>query len=212
MHPILVVNCKTYEQASGKNLTSFLKKLESLKYPDLYVAVDALDLKSVAKTKLKLLIQHIDPVSYGQFTGKIVPEEAKKDGAYGALINHAEDRLSFPILKKNIERAKEAKLKTIVCSASLKEIKKIIPLHPNMIAFEVPSLIGTGKSIAKFKPKSVQEFVKLLKNTKIIPLCGAGVSTKEDVESALKLGTKGVLIASAIVLAENPVKKIKEFL
>jgi len=40
-------------------------------------------------------------------------------------------------------------------------------------------------------------------NKEIVPLCGAGISNKEDVEAAKKLGVKGVLVASAIVKAEN---------
>ena len=44
----------------------------------------------------------------------------------------------------------------------------------------------------------------------IIPLCGAGISTREDVKEALKLGTKGVLVASGIVKARNQRKALKE--
>jgi triosephosphate isomerase len=35
-------------------------------------------------------------------------------------------------------------------------------------------------------------------------LCGAGISTAEDVSIALKLGTQGVLVASGIVKAKDP--------
>lgn len=213
MKPLIIINFKTYKEATGANALKLAKKLEKAPKDNLMLAVSALDLPVLSKkTRLKLLSQHIDPFKYGAHTGDILPEEVKIDGAYGVLINHAEDRIPFPLLKKTIQRAKEAKLKTIVCSASLSEIKKITPLKPYAIAFEVPSLIGTGKAISRYKPRSVINFVKLLKKTKIIPLCGAGVSTKEDIESALNLGTKGVLIASAIVKARNPGKKLKEIL
>ncbi len=212
--PLIIINFKTYKEASGKNALKLAQQLEKVaKKSSVLIAVDNLDIAQLTKKiNLKILSQHIDPVHYGQHTGKIVPEEVKKDGAYGVLINHAEDRLPFPILKKTIERAKEAKLKTFVCSASIHEIKKIIQLKPDAIAFEVPSLIGTGKSISRYKPKSVTTFSNLLKKTKIIPLCGAGISTKEDVESALSLGAKGVLISSAVAKAKNPGEKLKELL
>jgi triosephosphate isomerase len=35
-------------------------------------------------------------------------------------------------------------------------------------------------------------------------LCGAGVSSKEDVKKALELGAQGVLLASAFVKAPDP--------
>ena len=214
MQFLVIINFKEYKEATGKNSLSLVKQLEeAAKKTRAHVILIAnnLDLATITKrTTLKILSQHIDPVHYGQHTGKIVPEEAKKDGAYGVLINHAEDRVSFPILKKTIQRAKEANLKTFVCSSSLAEVKKIIPLQPYALAFEVPSLIGTGKAISRYKPKSVKHFVHLLKKTKIIPLCGAGVSTKEDVQEAIALGAKGVLISSAIVKAKNPGKKLRE--
>ena len=214
MKPLLIINFKTYKEASGKNALKLAQQLEKFaKKSPVLIALDNLDIVQLAKKiNLKILSQHIDPVSYGQYTGKIVPEEVKKDGAYGVLINHAEDRLPFSTLKKTIARAKEAKLKTFVCSASLKEIKKLIPLKPDAIAFEVPSLIGTGKSVSRYKPKDITNFSNLLKRTKIIPICGAGISTKEDVESALSLGAKGVLISSAVVKAKNPGEKLKELL
>jgi triosephosphate isomerase len=54
--------------------------------------------------------------------------------------------------------------------------------------------------------------VKLLEkiNPKIIPLCGAGISTGEDVRAAIQLGAKGVLVASAVTLANNPKKVLED--
>jgi len=41
-------------------------------------------------------------------------------------------------------------------------------------------------------------------------LCGAGIVTGEDVAAAVKLGAKGVLVASGIVKAKNWIKVIEE--
>jgi triosephosphate isomerase len=41
-------------------------------------------------------------------------------------------------------------------------------------------------------------------------LCGAGITTGKDVTAALKLGTKGVLLASGIVKAKEPYKVLSE--
>ena len=47
---------------------------------------------------------------------------------------------------------------------------------------------------------------KILKsiNKKIKVLCGAGISTGDDMKAAMDLGADGVLLASGIVKAENP--------
>ncbi|HEX7468426.1 MAG TPA: triose-phosphate isomerase, partial [Methanobacterium sp.] len=39
-------------------------------------------------------------------------------------------------------------------------------------------------------------------------LCGAGISTGEDMQAALDLGTEGVLLASGIILADDPKKAL----
>jgi triosephosphate isomerase len=66
-------------------------------------------------------------------------------------------------------------------------------------------LIGSGKSITQYKPELIERFVEVIKdmNSEIIPLCGAGISSSKDVQAAKELGTQGVLVASAVVKAEN---------
>jgi triosephosphate isomerase len=41
-------------------------------------------------------------------------------------------------------------------------------------------------------------------------ICGAGIVDKADVESALKLGAKGILVASGIIKAKSWYEKIHE--
>ena len=48
-------------------------------------------------------------------------------------------------------------------------------------------------------------------NPDVVTLCGAGITKGEDVSAALKLGTKGVLVASGIVKAKDPCKVMMEF-
>jgi triosephosphate isomerase len=45
----------------------------------------------------------------------------------------------------------------------------------------------------------------------VVILCGAGITTGEDVAAALQLGTEGVLVASGIVKAKNPYRVLLEF-
>ena len=83
-------------------------------------------------------------------------------------------------------------------------------LKPYAIAFEDPKLVGSGKSITSYNAKNVLKFSKLLKSTKIIPLCGAGISSLDDIKESKKLGCKGVLISSSIAKVNKPDKLLKD--
>jgi triosephosphate isomerase len=48
-------------------------------------------------------------------------------------------------------------------------------------------------------------------NGRVKILCGAGITTGEDVQAALKLGTHGVLVASGIVKAPAPEHVLRDF-
>ncbi|MBD3303718.1 triose-phosphate isomerase, partial [Candidatus Woesearchaeota archaeon] len=77
---------------------------------------------------------------------------------------------------------------------------------PDFIAIEPKELIGGKISVSKARPELIRETVKAVK-TKV--LCGAGINTRQDVKTALKLGAKGVLVASAVAKAKNPGKALK---
>ena len=115
------------------------------------------------------------------------------------------------MIRECIKRAKETGLKTVVCAASVQEAKAIAKFSPDCIAFEDPELIGTLKSVSKLEPETLKEFVQVIKkiNPKIIPLCGAGIATSEDVKAALRIGTNGILLATAVVKSKNPAQAIK---
>ncbi|MGB9134788.1 MAG: triose-phosphate isomerase [Candidatus Bathyarchaeia archaeon] len=48
-------------------------------------------------------------------------------------------------------------------------------------------------------------------NRDVTILCGAGITQGDDVAAALRLGTKGVLVASGIVKAKEPYKVLLDF-
>ena len=155
-------------------------------------------------TKLKVFSQHINDKESGTTTGFLVAEAVKGAGASGTLLNHSEHKLPLSVVKKIMERCKKLNLRVVVCASTLWEVKKLKKFNPYAIAYEDPKLISTGKSITSHNPKAVLKFVKLLKNSKIIPLCGAGVSSMKDYDESLKLGCKGALVASAIAKSKNP--------
>ncbi len=205
---MIVINTKNYK--TGKPLLKLAKLIE--KYlPKAIIAVPIADIEYIkSKTKLKVYAQHVDLVKNDKSTGFISAKSVKADGAQGTILNHSEHRLQAPILQKTIVLCKKNKLHIIVCVKDLPTAKLVKSWKPYAIAFEEPSLIATGKSITTTMPKVIQHFATLLKGSHIIPICGAGISTAEDVRAAYKLGCRGVLIASAIANNKNPIGILKE--
>jgi triosephosphate isomerase len=80
-------------------------------------------------------------------------------------------------------------------------------MKPDYIAVEPRELIGGKISVSQARPELISDTVKAVK-TKV--LCGAGINTRQDVKKALKLGAKGVLVASAVAKSKNPGKVLKE--
>jgi len=203
---LLIANFKNYKK--GKNALKLAKLIQKYNKQAL-VGVQFQDIKLVSSnTNLKVYSQ--------QLTKEFNAKKVKFLGAHGTFLNHSAYKLGLNDIKKLNNKSKQAGLKVIVFAANLNEVKQIKKLKPNYIAYEDPKLIGTGKSITKYKGKNVEKFVRLLKGTKIIPVCGAGISSIDDVKQAKKLGCKGVAIASAIANvkekeAEEFLKEIKSF-
>jgi len=161
---------------------------------------------------IPVFAQHIDPVMPGSFTGHVIAEAVKEAGAVGTLINHSERRLILADIDSAVKRAREVGLVSVVCSNNPEVSAAVAALNPNMVAVEPPELIGTGIPVSKAKPEVVTSTVNIVRkvNPDVVVLCGAGISSGDDVEAALKLGTKGVLLASGVVKAKDPKKVLLE--
>lgn len=202
-----IINFKTYSKGTGQSalrLANIIAEVAEKRKVEIIPAVQPTDLKEICKIT-PAIAQAIDPVPYGAHTGLILPQAVRDAGAIGTLINHSERRLSLKEIESCIYFARHAGIKTMVCASDIKEAMDISRLSPNYMAFEDPELIGTGRSVSKTKPELVSRFVEILKDLSpsVIPLCGAGITNHEDVLAARELGTKGVLVASAVVNAED---------
>jgi triosephosphate isomerase len=167
----------------------------------------------VQAVSIPVFSQHIDAAKPGGFTGHVLPEAVKEAGAVGTLINHSERRLKLADIDAAVVRAREVGLISLVCSNNSSVSAAVAALKPDMLAVEPPELIGTGIPVSKAKPEVVSDTVSLVHriNPDVITLCGAGITTGEDVAAALKLGTQGVLVASGIVKAKDPYKTLLDF-
>jgi triosephosphate isomerase len=214
--PLILVNFKTYAEATGKNALKLAKTAEEIGLKTgvcIGVAPQYTDIALVAKeVSIPVFAQHIDPIEPGSFTGHILPEAVKEAGAIGTLINHSERRLKLVEIDAAIVRARAVRLTSVVCTNNAAVSVAVATLKPEMLAVEPPELIGTSIPVSKAKPEVVTDTVERVKkvNPNIIVLCGAGITKGEDVAAALRLGTKGVLLASGVVKAKDPSKTLME--
>lgn len=215
--PLILVNLKTYSEATGKKAVELAKKAEKVSLEtrvSIGVASQFTDIAPiVSATNIPVFAQHIDPIKPGSHTGHVLADAVKEAGAIGTLINHSERQLKLSEIEMAVRIAREKKLISVVCANSQAVSVGAAALKPDMVAVEPPELIGTGISVSKAKPEIVLDTVKLVKsiNSKITVLCGAGISSGEDVAAALRLGTQGVLVASGVVKAKDPYRLLREF-
>jgi triosephosphate isomerase (TIM) len=150
--------------------------------------------------------QHLDPVKPGAYTGRVLAEAVKSAGAEGSLLNHSERRIGMVEIATCIDRCAESDLHSLVCADTAQASTEIARAKPNMIAIEPPDLIGTGISVSKARPELIIGGLQAVRavNAGVQVLCGAGITTPEDVSKALELGTEGVLVASSIVKSKDP--------
>jgi triosephosphate isomerase len=218
-NPVVIVNFKTYSQATGERALSLALLIEKAaveagREGHVAIALQPQDLRLVSsKVKIAVFAQHVDSDTYGANTGSILPEAVQLAGASGTLLNHAEKQISVHEIKETIKRCKILGLTTVVCANTPEKAAELSKLGPDFIADEPVELIGGTISVSKAKPEVVKRTVKKVhEEGNVSVLCGAGVHSKEDVSAALKLGSSGVLLASGVVLAPDPYKVMKELL
>lgn len=216
---IFLVNFKNYKQGIGKSGFKILEAMEraAKEFPSIdFISSPStpflISMKRKAD-KVQVFSQHSDPVPLGAYTGHIPPKLLKEININGTLINHSEKQLKFEKIKNVIEMGNTLDLTVCACAPTPDLAGKLANIQPDYIAYEPPELIGTDTSVSEAKPKLLSESVKTIKNKSdglTQPLCGAGIKGPKDVRKAIKLGVKGILIASGIIKAEKPYKKLKE--
>ncbi len=215
-YPLILLNFKVYVETSGRNGLEKAKIAEDVANETgvtIAVAPHLTDLALIASNvEIPVYSQTATANGPGSFTGTIPLISVKESGAAGVILNHSEKPLLFPELDSIIKAATEMGLHVVACAHDARASGALARLNPHVVAFEPPELIGSGKSVSTTAPETVIESVKEITeaNPRVVPLCGAGISTAEDVKKALELGTQGVLVASAFAKAKNPRQVLEE--
>lgn len=214
--PIIVINFKTYLESTGQNSLNIARICEKIKDElgvSIAVAPQTADIYRISsQVDLPVLAQHVDPIQPGACTGGVLMEAAKEAGAVGTLLNHSEKMMKIAEIDFIINYARRLSMVTLACSNNINVSSAIAALNPDMIAVEPPELIGSGTSVSKAQPQVVKNTVDYIRkiNADVAPLCGAGISTGEDVRSAISLGAKGVLLASGVVKSKKPEETLRD--
>lgn len=210
----IFVNFKTYKEATGENSLKLAKiclKLSREKNIPIIPVVQTVDLFRVTReTGDQVWVQHLDDANPEKSTGFITIDAVREAQGKGTLLNHSEHPLPPGLVKQIIIKAKQRGFQTMVCAKTLGQLKRLIRVKPDFMAYEISEFIGTTTSITDASPKSVIKAVKICGEIPLI--VGAGINKPEDLTKAKEMGAKGVLVSSSIVLAENQEQKLSELL
>jgi triosephosphate isomerase (TIM) len=212
--PIIIINFKTYEEATGDRAVRLARICKSVAMrfgKRIIVSPQFTDIHRISMESspyTPVFAQHIDD-GIGKFTGSISPLAVKEAGAVGTLLNHSERRLPIEEVGKRISAAKAHGLMSLCFADSIEEGMKIASFGPEMMAYEPPELVGTGISVSTAKPSQITDFVKKV-TPKVRRLGGAGISNAGDVKKALELGADGWGVSSAFTKAKDPEKTLTE--
>jgi len=215
--PLIVVNFKTYQTAHAGAAESLARAMAEVDVgcegADLVAVVSPFDLAAVkaAAPALTVWSQHLDPIGFGSNTGFLHPETALARGAQGTIINHAEHKVSLAHVEQLLAMLPDG-FPVCACAADIEEAMALAALSPTMIAVEPPELIGGDISVTSSDPEIVSGTVNAVKAVApdVMVLCGAGVKNGADVATAIELGAVGVLLASGVTKADDPLAVLND--
>jgi triosephosphate isomerase len=201
----VLVNLKAYA-ADAVGIATTAREVSEESGVRIAVAPQAARLAAVADTGVETWAQHVSPVEHGSHTGSTLAEAAAMAGADGTLINHSERRLRLADIDGALDAAERADLETIVCANNPAQVGAAAALGPDAVAVEPPELIGGDVSVSQADPDIVQDAVAAAEavDDSVDVLCGAGISSGEDLDAAGELGAGGVLLASGVAKADDP--------
>jgi len=196
--PIFVINCKAYLEMTGRRALATAKIADQVSEEtgvSFLMIVQLTDIAPVSQEvrNVAVFAPHLDPVRPGPHTGHVLAEALSEAGADGALINHAERKLTLSDIRVAIDRAREVGLASMVCANTPLEAKAIAVFKPDFMVVEPPELIGTGKAVSTTIKDFIPEAVKAVKSVDphIIVFTGAGITYPKDAEEAIRMGAEG---------------------
>ncbi|MCX6681744.1 MAG: triose-phosphate isomerase [Methanoregula sp.] len=214
--PLILVNLKTYKEGMGTRAHAIATAAQMVAQESgvtIAIAPSYIDLHPIARHfMIPVYAQHVDGSGPGAHTGQVTAEAIKVAGANGSLVNHSERRLTLADIEASVRALQAQKLVAVICSNNEITSAAAAALVPEYVAIEPPELIGSGISVSKANPEIIERSVAVVRrvNPKVGVLTGAGIQSGECVKIARDLGTDGVLLASSVVKAQEPLLVLRD--
>jgi len=214
--PFILVNLKAYREGTGQRAHRIATAAQTVAREsgaEIGIACGYMDIHPLSHHfAVPVYAQHVDGVEPGAFTGHVTADALRQAGAAGSLVNHSERRLTLAQIESGVHGLRDSRMISVVCTNNVPTSAAAAALAPDYVAIEPPELIGSGVSVSKANPdiikNSVEEVRKVSSSVKI--LTGAGIQSGECVKIAVDLGTNGVLLASSVVKAEDPMTVLRD--
>ncbi|MCK5302769.1 MAG: triose-phosphate isomerase, partial [Candidatus Thorarchaeota archaeon] len=136
--PVVVVNFKTYPQATGEKAVALAKTCEKVSNESgvsMVVAPQTPDIHRISlAVGIPVFSQHLDPGDPGRYTGHVLGETLVEAGCSGTLINHSEKRMQLADIEDAVRKAETLGLYTIICTNNPLVSVAAAALNPSAIA------------------------------------------------------------------------------
>ena len=214
--PLILINTKTFKEGMGNRAHMIANAAQLVAHESgvtIGLAPSFFDLHPISlHFAIPVYAQHVDGFEPGAHTGHITADALKIAGAAGSLINHSERRLTLADIESSVRALQAQKLISVICSNNEATSAGAAALGPEYVAIEPPELIGSGVSVSKANPDIIRRSVAAVHavNPKVKVLTGAGIQSGDCVKIAVDLGTDGVLLASSVVKAKEPVLVLRD--
>ena len=210
---MLFINLKTYENGTGEKALAFIKEVENIQKEvdaPITILAQATDIRLFSSnTNIPIWTQHIDNVSYGKNTGWILANSVMQAGAKGSMINHAEHKIPLTDVSEIVEKYESNTFGIMISATSNEEITLLEQFKPKYISYEPQEYIGTKISVIDAASDLIQSILQKISTPLVI---GAGIHKPEHIVTGIEMGVHGFLISSDVLLSENPIDRIKEYM
>jgi triosephosphate isomerase (TIM) len=155
--------------------------------------------------------QGMDPEPMGNSVGRVIAEALADAGAAGVMLNHDSNPLEPQQLSTAVERAHHNGLHTILCAGTDAEAVRFARLHPTVILYEPPELIGKSGAVAREWIAPANTAVHRITPGMLMMHAG-GVGSPRVAEAIMALGADGTGSTSGVLSAEDPPAAARAFI
>lgn len=162
------------------------------------------------RTGVRVFAQGMDLVGLGTSVGRVTAESLADAGADGVMLNHDSNPLSPEELREAIERAAGAGLDTIACAGTESDALGFTAMHPTVLLFEPPELIGTSADGGRPWIARITAAMRRV-DPAVAAMHAGGVGSPAVARQIMAAGADGTGSTSGVLRAADPVAAAHAF-